>query len=448
MMKYNKEKVKKKRKQFHKNFTKQLISDGVRLVPGLNQLDKAKEKTELQEKESKAARKQDAIHDKVNDLTRNMDIVAKSSAIFSQKPSLKQIDELHKMLNDTTRKNPDFEIEFVRENGVSIMQISPKQKEINFTGTFAFNKKKMEGFKDFKKWIDFNIKQGREIEFTEEELKKFVVDNPQMAELMEDYSHAKLIIKPQIHGKKLKVDLSVRNSDFTIPHVELGCIYRDENQLTLMTTNLPFKLVFIHNFKDKKEEVKFTPSKENKLESHVLMHEFLCELSTHKEFSIMRNGREIQRLGIEELNYNKDYVSILKKMLRVDKQFNVGFGCPPPTIDKEEVSKINVLHDFLNTGKMKLILKEGVLIVPSESIPQLIKQQEEKGFVANLPTLLNDHSITIQDKEIKLGDGKATIPKAKILNNVEELKQAMSANPTVKVRTVPLDGGELEFTFS
>ncbi len=440
--------IKIKREKFHKNLTGQIFSDVARKVPLLSSVDKAREKTEIQIKEEARDKNVSEIKKGVSDIDSKIQMM---SPFFSPERSLKKLDHMLKFINEEVKSNPDFKINVSIDEKKRVVNISPKStKELKLKGTFIIKKERLGGSKDFLEFINDKIKKGESIEFGEDEVKNFFIDNPQLNDTIGAFSGPKkLIISPQFLSNPKTIDITVANSGVAYGGVNMGPVYKDEEQITLVSENLPFQIVLIENVKDKKTEVKFKIVEELSLKDTFKFQKFLYELSKNKEivFSYSSSGKEIGRGSVNmDIPFNKEWLEILHSLVIIDERFNCKFEVPQ-SVTFEDIDKIKSIREIIETKKLRQPFKDISVIVNKDAVRIMLEKQQTEGSIKDMKIKFEGLSYNLLQRKIEVGNAKAELPPLKIADNLIELKSRVEKENNISVKFIPDNEPEFILNF-
>ena len=429
--------IHKKWEKMNRNFTKRLITDNVKKIPIFESMVNAVEDTETQVQKEEEINKMDSI-------CHQIEHIKKIAPSLDPCHTIKKLDTLLSSVNDEINNNPDFHIKLNTDNsGVREIKVIPKNETLKVRTKLNLNKDKLDGKTNFIEFLNDKIKKGESITFKNDEIEEVLFSNNQL----DDFKNSKqLTIKPQILDKPIICDFIIENSDIAYNGIEIAPIYRDGNEGTLVSLNLPFRILM--NIKRNNPDSPFrfdNISEEISVLELNKLHNFILEMMAGKTiickdskrgnvFFTLKNPK-----GFSLNPSDRDSFKIIEMLARIDKKFYLDF-ISPKTVSENDIQMIWTLNQLIDKKTSCININNISLKISSEVLKNLLDYYCETGYLENFKMQILNYKIPLIDKIITLEKVLISINRAKIKEDINYLKQCLSNKDVVVNIYVPEEG--------
>ncbi|WP_292467252.1 SEC-C metal-binding domain-containing protein [Methanolobus sp.] len=416
---------------------KNLLRDN---VPILNSVVNAYEDINDQKEKEKLGAKLSLIDDKISATSDIVSSIEQSLPILSQEPTLNKIHGLANILSSTIIDNKKYDVRINTDQSRTELVIAPKKDNIVINAKLKSSSQRLEGISSLEELIYSKIKDGESITFTKDEIESFTFLDDEIRQFWSTQSNFdELKFMPHIVDIPAEFSLMTENVEMAYHNVKMGIIFQDENIITFVTTNLPFKMILKICKNGQEVTIKFHAKVEN---NNVLdlnkYWKFLSTLNESDKLTIRDSKRGtifLETCNFPSIEINKAVVDFTRKLALIDTYYHTNFNYPEKITD-EDIKIVNNIVVFLETKQ--LYVDSITLRVDSEFLSREIEKYEEKGYIENLETEITI-SYEIFGNKIDLGKGRVVFKKAFIRENTSILKRECSQKKSIDITLVPGD---------
>ncbi len=426
-------------------FGKRVIADN---VPVLNSVvgafDDIKEEKEKEELDKELAQINETTSTTLDCVSNINNLVP----IFVQKPSLNKIYELANMLSSTIKDNKKYDIEIITNQNKKTLRITPKKDSIEVNVRLKVPTEKLEGLSSLEELIENKIKEGKSVIFTEDEIESFTYLDAEIRQFWDSHPRFReLKFMPQIEQIPFEFSFIVENTEIAYHNVKMGQIYKDENEATLVSTNLPFEILL----RLRPDVQKLTIKLHVEFENNTILDldkfwQFLSALNDGNKLVIKDSKRGTTFLETYEIpNFVIDttMANFIRKLAMIDRVYYTGFTFPE-NVTNEDIRKINEIVFIIENKYMQITDAKSSFV--SEELDKLITKYEEKGYFDNLNAKI-PISYDLFGKKIDMGMGRVLFKKAFIRENIVQLKKEISRKKEIDITFITGDDEDARIIF-
>lgn len=408
-------------------------------------LDKFISKGNLAAHDAKSQNRFRQLNDGVGRIDRNMqntaDVLQQIQSAMPWTAPGHSIEKLKSMLDflDTeTKSNPDFDIGYTNANGKREIKLTPKNKDLGIDIKFKLSHDKLNGKKDIAELINSELKNGNSIIFSEEEIEHFSIKNPQFENFG---TPLQIEITPIASGKSLYLTFLIGGTDLAYHDVEMKHIYKNGDEGSLMSQNLPFK--FILNMQKDTTSMNLIIKTDWNEISILDLNKLLKFVSTLNEGHelVCKDSKRDKQLFSGQIHLNfeidKGVMKLVENLAEIDTTFHVDFMYPE-VVTTENLILIEDIISFIKHSYINTNINNFELTLRSYAMDEILRNYEKYGFVNNF-VFTSQVTKNLFDKEICLGNGTISISKSMIQENTESLREKSKTSDEVKITLIPFE---------
>lgn len=339
---------------------------------------------------------------------------------------------------------------------------------INYKSTFSVVDERYKDIKDARLLLDMIQYADTPVEIKINNFKRFLgdVEDPypdRDDEFLSSKETTKSYIMPEkreLPNVKIKLDIIFKNSNVSIKNIDLRCVKQISSKHIVLDNSLQSKstINFIFDFDYDQDPAKCKMHYSIKNESATncevkLKYSKFCLSLLTQEYSIIdKKTKKVLVSGKyigddstqEEVKSLERYISILEKILKIEKYFGIKFDVPD-NIKKDEILEINELYQFIvDSGHKGKIPKLSFSLVKKDADKKQIEEFVNLKAVYLLHTY-NNIVYKIFNKEINIKEINQRYENTRcrnfeeinrIIENFDELPKDYSIN----IEMVPAKG--------
>lgn len=392
---------------------------------------------------------QEKMIQKENKSSQMFDQLGELLPILNPQHSLKKLSSIIDILECEINNNPDFNIELVKIHGKNIIKLVPKNEDIDLDIKFELPFKKLNSKNDVQQLIYSKLREGEAVVFTEDEILEFYCKNPQL----NDYGKPiKIEILPNMSAKDFYFNFWIEGTDLVYHEVEMASIYNTENEITLISLNLPFKIILCMKLDPfmqlESTSLNIKGPKDLKevgiLDLDKFFH-FISLLNDGKTLLCKDSKRDIHLFsfkGALTTHLNKNITKLTEKMAKIDTTFHLNFMYPE-NVTLEDMETINNLISFIDNHFINFKMEPFEISLDQNQFKMFLKNYESNKSIKNLQTS-QDVVLELFNKKINLGRGICE-PQLTIMEDIQLLSMEKSYNDKIKITLVPVKNEEKIF---
>jgi hypothetical protein len=427
-------------KKFSKAFGQRLVIDNAKKIPiissAIGAVEDINEEDEKKNLHSQLTQIKETTSTSLGYIS-NMDSLA---PIFDPISSLKKIDGLASILQTTIENNQNYDIQLVSiEQNKRILRVTPKEKPIEFNVKFKIPNQKLEGLSSIEELIEDKIKEGDSAVFTEDEIESFTFLDTEIGQFWENQTFNKLEFKPQISDIPFQFSFIVKNTEIAYHNVKIGSIYKNENEATLVTTNLPFDLLIRMKIDPPSLILKFNIDlKDNFILDINKFFNFLSSLNEGNPLILKDSKRGnvfFETSKPSQIEIDEDTLNLVRSLAIIDTVYCTNFTYPE-YVTNNDIQQINEIISIIENKC--LTINSVTSTFTSDVLAGVLNRYKEKGYFENLSTNI-PISYDLFGKKINIGEGKVIFEKGYIRESIPLLEKEVSRKENIEITFVPGD---------